>query len=482
MLDIFGHASGLKTNISKSSVTPIHCGDQALATIADLLPCEMKNFPCNYLGLPLSVRKLTKTDFLPLIDKVASKLPGWKATLLSRAGRLVLVKSMLSSIPIYQMVALDLPKWVLKAIDKKRRGFLWKGQDNASGGNCLVSWDTVQRPFKFGGLGILNLEILSWALRIRWLWLQKTDVSRPWAGLPIQVPRNAKALFQVAVVSVLGNGESIKFWSDRWLQGKTIADHCPNLIILIPKRAAKQRTVAQGLADHKWVSDIKGALTYQVLVEYLHLWNLIEGVVIRPDTADQHVWRLSNLGNYSSQSAYHAFFTGSITFAPWKRIWKTWAPLRCKFFIWLALKNRVWTADRLAKRGLSHPATCPLCDQADETIQHILISCVFARQVWTLILIRLGLGALAPQPGSSRFSSWWCQGLKNIEKSSRKGFNSLIILVAWGIWKHRNLCVFEGVRPCVQSVVVAVFEEGSAWCWAGASALRGLISPHLPID
>jgi hypothetical protein len=117
---------------------------------------------------------------------------------------------------------------------------------------------------------------------------------------------------------------------------------------LIPKRASKQRTVAQGLANHKWVLDIKGALTFQVLVEYLHLWNLIEEVEICPDTADQHVWRLSNLGNYSSKSAYQAFFTGSITFAPWKRIWKTWAPLRCKFFIWLALKNKVWTADRLA--------------------------------------------------------------------------------------------------------------------------------------
>jgi hypothetical protein len=266
MQDIFGHASGLKTNISKSSVTPIHCGDQDLATIEDLLPCKMKNFPCSYLGLPLSVHKLTKTDFLPLIDKVANKLPGWKATLLSRAGRLVLVKSVLSSIPIYLMVALDLPKWVLKAIDKKRRGFLWKGQDNANGENCLVSWETIQRPFKFGGLGILNLEILSWALRIRWLWLQKIDASRPWAGLPIQVHQNAKALFQFAVVLVLSNGESIKFWSDRWLQGKTIAEHCPNLINLISKRVSKQRTVAQGLADHKWVSDIKGALTFQVLV------------------------------------------------------------------------------------------------------------------------------------------------------------------------------------------------------------------------
>ncbi|PUZ70370.1 hypothetical protein GQ55_2G224400 [Panicum hallii var. hallii] len=69
-----------------------------------------------------------------------------------------------------------------------------------------------------------------------------------------------------------------------------------------------------------------------------------------------------------------------------------------------------------------------------------------------------------------------------VASSGMKGFNSLIILVAWEIWKHRNLCVFEGVRPCVQSVVVAVFEEGSAWCWDGASALRGLLSPHLSIE
>jgi hypothetical protein len=52
----------------------------------------------------------------------------------------------------------------------------------------------------------------------------------------------------------------------------------------------------------------------------------------------------------------------------------------------------------------------------------------------------------------------------DVEKSSRKGFNSLIILVVQEIWKHCNLCVFEGAMPCVQSVVVAVFEEGSVWC------------------
>jgi hypothetical protein len=110
-------------------------------------------------------------------------------------------------------------------------------------------------------------------------------------------------------------------------------------------------------------------------------------------------------------------------------------------FIWLAVKDRCWTANRLANRGLPHPARCPLCDQDEESIQHLLVSCVLARQVWTEILQRLGLVTVAPQPSVTRFSSWWCLALKNIPKEMRKGFNSLVILVAWEIWKHWNECL-----------------------------------------
>lgn len=109
-----------------------------------------------------------------------------------------------------------------------------------NGGSCLVSWENVQRPIQFGGLGIHNFERLGWALCIRWLWLEKTDASCPWAGLPTQVPHSAKALFDITVDSIVGNGETIKLWSDRWLQGKTAAEWAPNLIKLIPKRTLNQ--------------------------------------------------------------------------------------------------------------------------------------------------------------------------------------------------------------------------------------------------
>ena len=71
------------------------------------------------------------------------------------------------------MIAMDLPKWVIKAIDKRRRGFLWKDQKKANGGNCLVAWGRFLQPLEYGGLGTHNLEILGWALRIRCLRLQK---------------------------------------------------------------------------------------------------------------------------------------------------------------------------------------------------------------------------------------------------------------------------------------------------------------------
>ena len=68
----------------------------------------------------LSIRKLTKADLQPIVDKIADMLPGWKAALMSTAGRAVLVKAVLTVIPVYLLIALDVPKWLLRAIDKMR--------------------------------------------------------------------------------------------------------------------------------------------------------------------------------------------------------------------------------------------------------------------------------------------------------------------------------------------------------------------------
>ncbi|GJN04649.1 hypothetical protein PR202_ga22214 [Eleusine coracana subsp. coracana] len=150
---------------------------------------------------------------------------------------------------IHLMTVLDLPKWLYKALDKNMRGFLWKDHGTTNGGCCLVPWNRVQRPLQYGGLGIRNLELQGWALRIRWMWLEKTDAPRPWEGLPIVVPRHAQALFNVIVATNVGDGQTTKFWTDQWLQGQTISEIAPQLVGTVPKNAIQNRTVAQALQN-----------------------------------------------------------------------------------------------------------------------------------------------------------------------------------------------------------------------------------------
>jgi hypothetical protein len=144
-----------------------------------------------------------------------------------------------------------------------------------------------------------------------------------------------------------------------------------------------------------------------------------------------------------------------------------------KLFIWLAIYNRCWTADRLDKRG--HPPACPLCDQAEETINHILVTCVCSRQVWCFVLQQLGYYNFARQD-TTRFACWWSRTVRGLPASEKKGLNSFIILVAWEICKHRNNCVFNGTTPSMDDVLQAIASEGALWCLAGASKLRDLLS------
>ncbi|GJM95726.1 hypothetical protein PR202_ga12503 [Eleusine coracana subsp. coracana] len=314
---------------------------------------------------------------------------------------------------------------------------------------------------------------MSWALQIRWLWFQKTDSDRPWKGLEIPVHSNARALFDISIVSQVGQGTNVLFWTDKWLFGCSLAELAPSVVAAVPLKTKQQRTVAEALLGRQWPTDIQSGLSLVGLYEYFQLWDALLEVDLSEEN-DQHIWRFDNSGLFSTKSAYRAFHIGATTFEPWRRLWKAWAPAKCKVFLWLAIWNKCWTADRLAKRGLPNAASCVFCDQTDEDIQHILTDCVFAREFWYKILEPVGLAASTPGQEDQIFAEWWRKARKRADKLKRKGLNSLIILGAWSLWKHRNRCVFEGGQPCIQVIMQEFNNEKQLWHLAGAKSLQEL--------
>lgn len=122
---IFASISRLHVNYNKSTFIPLNIHPNDLPWARAIIGCVQTNFPVQYLGLPLTITKPTRNLFMPLIEKMENKLAGWKCKIISKEGRLQLVQSVLSSIPVYYMMSFRLPQWVINRIDSIRRRFLW---------------------------------------------------------------------------------------------------------------------------------------------------------------------------------------------------------------------------------------------------------------------------------------------------------------------------------------------------------------------
>jgi hypothetical protein len=460
----FGEVSGLHCNLSKSSVSPIRCREEEVQISTEVLNCPVKPFPVKYLGLPLSPVRLTKADLQPLVDKIARHVPTWKASLLERSGRLILIDSTIAASPIYHMLCLDLPQWFFDYVNRLECGFFWSAAMQARRGQCAVAWDMVCSPKLLGGLGLKNLKLLNWALRMRWKWMELADDAKPWNGLEFDIPDVANNLFQAATLCVLGNGLKLKFWTDRWLVNFSIADLAPNLFKFVkPKRRAD--TVAVALENHVWTTAMTGIPSVPAIAEFVELWDRLREVQLTEGTADEVQWRLTASGKYSARSAYQLFFMGREEVPAMRELWTSGAPLKHKLHMWLALKDRLWTADRLQERGLRHPAQCSLCCQEPETIEHLTVQCSFSRQVWFQLLAPYNLQHLAPSANST-VAFWWQTLAAAVPKSGRKELNTFVVLVARSLWLERNARVFDRAAVMPAELCRRIKEEFKLWATA----------------
>ncbi|XP_074289395.1 uncharacterized protein LOC141614548 [Silene latifolia] len=132
--------------------------------------------PVRYLGIPLFCSRLTQRMFSPLLDKIRGNLGHWANHMLSYAGKIALIKSVIFGLQNFWGSSVLLPKGIVKKIHKMCKDFLWGIKDGA---RRLVfkSWNSFCLPRTEGGVDIK--EILSWNKTQLMMWLHKLLIASP---------------------------------------------------------------------------------------------------------------------------------------------------------------------------------------------------------------------------------------------------------------------------------------------------------------
>lgn len=130
---------------------------------------EKGSFPFRYLGVPLSYKKLAIMRWKSLINKILDKIQGWAALLLSYAGRVQLINSVLFGIQVYWSQIFLIPKKIIQVIQAACRNFLWTGKARLSR-KALVAWERVCLPKIAGGLNIVDLHVEYKAAVMKLFW------------------------------------------------------------------------------------------------------------------------------------------------------------------------------------------------------------------------------------------------------------------------------------------------------------------------
>ncbi|XP_074299262.1 uncharacterized protein LOC141630325 [Silene latifolia] len=153
----FSRASGLKMNPQKSCAYFNGVPSGLKKEILSVSGIKEGSLPFKYLGVPITAGRLKKSDYGVLIDKIVERIRYLGAKKLSFAGRLVLVKSVLSTMYNYWASLFVLPKGVMNRVDVICRNFLWEGSTEHNKAP-LLAWHKVCVPQKEGGLVLESVQ------------------------------------------------------------------------------------------------------------------------------------------------------------------------------------------------------------------------------------------------------------------------------------------------------------------------------------
>ncbi|KAL2228519.1 UNVERIFIED_CONTAM: putative mitochondrial protein [Sesamum indicum] len=238
-LDRFAEWSGLRLNIQKSHLILSRSAQDRREQMLAVLGFQEGHLPMRYLGLSLLSSRLSISDCQPLLSKkIDARITGWEGISLSYAGRVQIIKSVLSTLSLYWASAFILPKAVIKEVEKRLRTFLWKGTSMT--GYAKVAWKDICKPVEEGGLGIKDIGVLNRALMTKklcdvircdrtsiWVeWLQHGrlrnnsiwTVGEQGGSWGWRKMLRLRSSIQPMVELHIGDGRSFYLWKDPWHQ------------------------------------------------------------------------------------------------------------------------------------------------------------------------------------------------------------------------------------------------------------------------
>ncbi|CAA7024003.1 unnamed protein product [Microthlaspi erraticum] len=446
--------SGLGVNIQKTSMFCQGIDSATLDRIHALFNLKASSLPIRYLGLPLSSKKLSVGDCDPLIVQIKQKLDSWNNRLLSLAGRLSLLSSVISGIIGFWTSAFILPLKVIKRINSLSSSFLWHGKTGNSSG-AKVAWRDLSYPKSEGGLGLR--DIASWnnacALKLIWMlffradsiwvaWIRNrylsssfwalNDKNYAYSWMFRKILKLRSKAIQFLSIKVR-NGDSTLFWWDPWTPFGSLFTYLGEDG---PSRLGIPLNATVVWSGTGW--NLPPARTERQVA--LHSFLLTIGC---SNSNDVSLWSVN--GRASKSFLLKEVWNETRCKKPeipWASLlWHKAGLARHQITTWLFLLNRNPTMDRMSSWGFEMEGTCLLCGANRETRDHLFFECPFSAFVWERLMIQLDL-CIVPMS--------WMNLLYWLQVASLDNTLRLAVLQGWQgavyeIWREHNRRLHDGV-------------------------------------
>lgn len=122
-------------------------------------------------------------------------------------------------------------------------------------------------------------------------------------------------------------------------------------------------------------------------------------------------------------------------------MWYNGVPFRIQFFMWTVVMGKISPMDNLQRKGFILPSICLLCYQEVESVSHLLLHCLFSREIWGGIMRDFGISLVFPMDLMALLTGWRITALSAL---GRRFWRLVPTAVCWAIWSERNSRVFDG--------------------------------------